>query len=161
MCRQGVAVLPRPKAAFAPKRDAEELPDPNEPSAPKQGVSGHTCSQIRLITDSSVQPLYDRHSPSSKNARWFAAVGQTCGNRSLVQRAKPRTHLRRPSPAYFRRFPPPCAPDPRWQDWLQAPDNLNQRYSQSLPGSCCCRRRANPGSLQSCACARHGGGVQG
>lgn len=65
---------------------------------------------LALITESSVQPLdatARAHSPSSGFARWFEAVGRTCRYRNLLQRAKLRTRLRRPSSACLRRFSHP------------------------------------------------------
>lgn len=78
-----------------------------QPSPAKRefpGAPAHTDNRLQCSTFG--REKSHRHSPSSEIARWFAAVGQTCRYRSLVQRAKPRTHLRRPSSACLRRFPP-------------------------------------------------------
>lgn len=140
---------------------AQEVVRPSPP--PQRG--SFRAHLLTLISDSSVQPL-DEKGPTDTHPAQKSHDGLRLSHKlvdieaSSNERSSERTcavrllHVSAVSP-------PPCTPNPHWQEWLQAPKNLNPRYSQSRPGSCFSLRRANPECLPSCAGARHGGGVQG
>lgn len=140
--------------------------------SPVPGGNLRAPDQTHLLPDRSQYYLYccstfrrekprthtSPHSPSWVDARWFAAVGQTCRNWSLFQRAKPRTRSHRPSPPCLSQFSrsSPCATQPTC---CRTRRNFTLDYSQQPRwGGCFTRRRAGLplGGASPICCASEG-----